>query len=94
MLVTETKTPFIGGLSTTPTTPKWCAIWPATAQPVEHLHGMQGVRFQPSIALLQVDFFGTAPSIETERVGFEPTSSSARAGRTSRLKAEWSTSGL
>ena len=50
------------------TTPKWCATRPATAQPVEHLHGMQGVRFEPSIALLQVDFFGAAASLETARL--------------------------
>ena len=28
---------------------------------------MQGVRFEPSIALLQVDFFGATPSVETEK---------------------------
>ena len=48
------------GGSTSPTTPNWCAARPATAQPVEHLHGMQRVRFEPSIALLQVEFFGAA----------------------------------
>ena len=52
---------------------------------------MQGVRFKPSIALLQIDFFGSAASVETARLWLNAASlkgvSDEREGKAKRKPA-------